>query len=45
MNFILSYNNNEVTMVFPVMENEGIDLESPQSNGSFDSLNGEKWRW
>jgi len=41
MDFILSYNNNEVNMVFPVVENEGIDLESPQSNGSFDSLNGE----
>ena len=41
MDFILSYNNNEVTLVFPVVENEGIDLESPQSNGSFDSLNGE----
>ena len=41
MDLILSYNNNEVAMTFPVVNNEGIDIQSPQSNGSFDSTQGE----
>lgn len=41
MDIILSYNNNEVAMTFPVVQNEGIDIESPQSNGGFDSTQGE----
>lgn len=28
-------------MVFPVVNNEGIDIQSPQTNGSFDSTQGE----
>lgn len=41
MDIMLSYNNNEVVMVLPVVENEGVDIDAPQTNGSFDSLNGE----
>lgn len=41
MDLILSYNNNEVVMVFPVVNNEGVEIQSPQSNGTFDSTQGE----
>lgn len=41
MDIILSYNNNEVTMVFPVVPNNMPEIVCPQSNGSFDSTQGE----
>lgn len=40
MDVILSYNNNEVVMVFPVVPNDGIEINSPQSNGNFESTQG-----
>lgn len=41
MDIILSYNNNEVAMVFPVAPNEMPGVTSPQSNGTFESTQGE----
>lgn len=41
MDFILSFNNNEVVMTFPVIPSGGISLEVTQANQSFDSINGE----
>lgn len=41
MDFILSYNNREGVMVFPVVPNEGIVLERSQKNEAFESVNGE----
>lgn len=40
MDFILSYNNNEQVLVFPVVPNDLEHLEAPQDNGTFESLNG-----
>lgn len=39
MDFILSYNNNEGVMTFPVVPNEGITVTSGQSNEVFDGVN------
>lgn len=39
MDFILSYNNNELVMPFPVIPNEGIQVTSGQSNEVFDGVN------
>lgn len=41
MDFVLSYNNNEGVMVFPVVPNDGIHLSSSQSNETFDGVNHE----
>ena len=41
MDFILSYNNREGVMVFPVVPNEAITLSRSQKNETFDSVNGE----
>lgn len=41
MDIILSYNNNEVALVFPVVPNDMPEIVSPQANGSFESVNGE----
>lgn len=41
MDFILSYNNNEGVMVFPVVPNGGVSLGTGQDNISFDGINGE----
>lgn len=39
MDFILSYNNNEGVMTFPVVPNGGITLSRGQSNETFDGVN------
>lgn len=39
MDFILSYNNNEGVMTFPVVPNGGITLSRGQSNDAFDGVN------
>lgn len=39
MDFILSYNNNELVMPFPVIPNDGIQVTSGQSNEVFDGVN------
>ena len=39
MDFILSYNNNEEVMTFPVVPNEGIQLSRGQDNTKFDGIN------
>lgn len=39
MDFILSYNNNEGVMTFPVISNDGIILSRGQSNETFDGVN------
>lgn len=41
MDFILSYNNREGVMVFPVVPNEAIVLQRAQKNETFDSVSGE----
>lgn len=41
MDFILSYNNREGVMVFPVVPNEAIVLQRGQKNETFDSVSGE----
>ena len=41
MDFILSYNNREGVMVFPVVPNEAIVLQRDQKNETFDSVSGE----
>ena len=41
MDFILSYNNREGVMVFPVVPNEAIVLQRTQKNETFDSVSGE----
>ena len=41
MDFILSYNNREGVMVFPVVPNEAIVLSRAQANQTFESVNGE----
>lgn len=41
MDFILSYNNNEEVMTFPVVPNEGIQLSRGQDNTKFDGINHE----
>lgn len=41
MDFVLSYNNGEVVMVFPVIPNEAIRLERGQANQLFEGMNGE----
>ena len=41
MDFILSYNNNEEVMTFPVVPNEGIQLSRGQDNAKFDGINHE----
>ena len=41
MDFILSYNNNEKVMTFPVVPNEGIQLSRGQDNTKFDGINHE----
>lgn len=39
MDFILSYNNNEGVLTFPVIPNGGITLSREQSNETFDGVN------
>lgn len=39
MDFILSYNNNEMVMPFPVVPNGGISLTRAQDNITFDGVN------
>ena len=39
MDFILSYNNNEMVMPFPVVPNGGISLTRDQDNITFDGVN------
>lgn len=39
MDFILSYNNNEGVLTFPVIPNGGITLSRGQSNETFDGVN------
>lgn len=39
MDFILSYNNNEGVMTFPVVPNGGVTLSRGQSNETFDGAN------
>lgn len=39
MDFILSYNNNEMVMTFPVVPNGGINLERSQDNQTFQGIN------
>lgn len=39
MDFILSYNNNEGVMTFPVVPNGGVTLSRGQSNETFDGVN------
>ena len=41
MDFVLSYNNNEGVLVFPVIPNGGITLSRGQSNETFDGVNHE----
>ena len=41
MDFILSYNNREGVMVFPVVPNAAITLNRAQKNETFDSVSGE----
>ena len=41
MDFILTYNNNEGVMIFPVVPNEAITLQRGQDNPSFDGVYGE----
>ena len=41
MDFVLSYNNNEGILVFPVVPNDGIHLSRSQSNETFDGVNHE----
>ncbi len=41
MDFILSYNNNEGIMTFPVVPNGGISLARDQDNTTFDGVNHE----
>lgn len=41
MDIILSFNNNEETLVFPVVPNDMPEIDSPQDNGSFESVQGE----
>ena len=41
MDFVLSYNNNEGVLVFPVVPNDGIHLSRSQSNETFDGVNHE----
>ena len=41
MDFILSYNNNEEVMTFPVVPNEGINLSRSQDNPLFQGVNHE----
>ena len=41
MDFILSYNNNEGVMVFPVILNGSISLETEQNNPVFEGLSGQ----
>ena len=41
MDFILSYNNNEETMVFPAIVNGSVELERAQDNPTFDGLTGQ----
>lgn len=40
MDIVLSYNNNEQTLVFPVVPNTMPQISSPQNNGSFESTQG-----
>lgn len=41
MDFILSYNNNELVMPFPVVPNGGIQVKRVQANQTFDGTNGQ----
>ena len=41
MDFILSYNNNERVMTFPVVPNGGVELERKQSNVAFQGIRDE----
>lgn len=41
MDFILSWNNNETVLSFPVIPNGGITLSRGQDNQTFEGLNGE----
>lgn len=41
MDFILSYNNNEGVMVFPVILNGSVRLETEQNNPVFEGLSGQ----
>lgn len=41
MDFILSQNNNEIVLVFPVIPNGGITVSRGQRNETFDGINGE----